>query len=75
VHDRDLPGRAAEADEAELEPEAQGFHESRRWRHGDCCFLHLTAPSGDFGRTRERRQTGEMAKSPFRQDHQKGLFA
>jgi hypothetical protein len=30
VHDRDLPGRAAEADEAELEPEAQGLHESRR---------------------------------------------
>jgi hypothetical protein len=28
VHDRDLPGRTAEADEAELEPEAQGLEAS-----------------------------------------------
>jgi hypothetical protein len=27
VHDGDLPGRPAEADEAELQPEAQGFGE------------------------------------------------
>jgi len=28
MHDGDLPGRAAEADEAELEPEAEGFPEA-----------------------------------------------
>ena len=29
LHDRDLPGRSAEANEPELEPEAEGFAESR----------------------------------------------
>ena len=39
VHDRDLPGRAAEADEAELQPEAEGLgkaHARRRGRAGGC---------------------------------------
>jgi len=30
VHDRDLPGGAAEADETELQPEAEGFGEPRQ---------------------------------------------
>ena len=33
MHDRDLPGRAAEADETELQPEAKGFPKPHgRWR-------------------------------------------
>ncbi|MNF83274.1 hypothetical protein D3C84_655950 [compost metagenome] len=34
VHDRNLPGRPAETDEAELDPEAQGFAQADGLRQG-----------------------------------------
>jgi hypothetical protein len=44
MHDRDLPGGAAEADEAELEPEAERFGESdlRRGLQPVPCFTSST---------------------------------
>ncbi len=46
VHHRNLPGRAAEADEAELEPVFEGFAEGRgrRWGGGDGGVSHVDSP-------------------------------
>ncbi len=41
VHDRNLPGRATETDEAKLQPESQGLPEADRLRCLRQCFRVL----------------------------------
>lgn len=60
VHDRNLAGRAAEADEAEFEPEAEGFPEADgRWRQGGGWRVRGAAGHGvlSVGRSSCRRHS------------------
>ncbi|KAG0755171.1 hypothetical protein G6F24_012011 [Rhizopus arrhizus] len=47
MHDRDLPGRPAEADEAELEPEQQGLPETDGFAARQCLLIGLHNPIED----------------------------
>ena len=63
MHDRDLPRRPAETDEAELEPEAQRFRERDGLFAGPAGRLSVHRQDGRQRKSRERPQKGITNKA------------